>query len=338
MKKKIKNIIKFFISLEKRVKIFWRLKSFNLVLSSSYNTTRTEEELVMAKEFNLYLNKKDENEKKIILEKLKNNLDENSLLEIDNFIKRKMYISENNLIEQKKFFTKQEFFEQKECSKESRINKKYLSKYKIAKYNPESFYGISGLRWLPEHIKVKLNGGIFLDIGAYDGDSSISFLNFLCPKKIYAFEPEINNFHKLQYNSEIAQNKIIPIKFGVSNYCGESKIINSDSGSKLNKNNDSGEIIKITTIDSFIRDSDISKVDLIKMDIEGEEMNALIGARETILRDLPILAISIYHNASDFFTIKTWLENLCPRYRFMIKKAHPFVLAHEVMLIAYCDE
>jgi len=68
------------------------------------------------------------------------------------------------------------------------------------------------------------------------------------------------------------------------------------------------------------------------------ETKALIGAVETIKEFEPVLAISIYHNPEDFFLIKPWLEKICPSYKFIIKKANPFSLSHEVMLLAYTEE
>lgn len=71
------------------------------------------------------------------------------------------------------------------------------------------------------------------------------------------------------------------------------------------------------------------------MDIEGEEMKALLGSDQIIRRDKPVLAISIYHKPEDFFNIKPWLQSICPDYKFIIKKAHPFSFDRETMLLAY---
>jgi hypothetical protein len=51
----------------------------------------------------------------------------------------------------------------------------------------------------------------------------------------------------------------------------------------------------LTTIDKLTAELKLERVDFIKMDIEGAEVRALNGARETIARDRPRMSISVYH-------------------------------------------
>ena len=64
------------------------------------------------------------------------------------------------------------------------------------------------------------------------------------------------------------------------------------------------------TIDDFVRNNSIAKIDFIKMDIEGAELSALNGAIETIKKFKPMLAIAIYHSLNDFVDIPLWIKNL----------------------------
>jgi hypothetical protein len=57
--------------------------------------------------------------------------------------------------------------------------------------------------------------------------------------------------------------------------------------------------IAVTTIDNLATELTLGKVDFIKMDIEGAEPKALAGARRTLARDHPRMAICIYHAADD---------------------------------------
>lgn len=333
----IKKIIRIIVPFRTRVKIFWKYESLQAILRSIYIPRATDDFNMAQKNYN-YINQLDAQTKTDIINNLTKNLNEDSKIEVNNFIKRNKLIVENNFIDTTNQFNKKEIAEQFECSRDRKITKKKFSKYKMANYSPESLYGLNGLKWIPGEIKEKLSNGIFLDIGAYDGDSSIAFLENFHPQKIFAFEPEENNFLKLKINSQITKNNIIiPIKSGISNYIGQARISNQRNGSKIIYDNQ-GEKIDITTIDKFCKNNNIEKVDLIKMDIEGEETKALQGAKETILKNSPVLAISIYHNPDDFFFIKPWLENLNPAYKFFIKKAHPFALVNETMLIAYIDD
>jgi hypothetical protein len=63
----------------------------------------------------------------------------------------------------------------------------------------------------------------------------------------------------------------------------------------------------------------MQRVDFIKMDIEGSELEALKGAEETIRRFRPRMAISIYHKDDDYFTIPLFIRNLELGYRFYLE-------------------
>ena len=69
--------------------------------------------------------------------------------------------------------------------------------------------------------------------------------------------------------------------------------------------------IKATTIDDIIRGD---KLDFIKMDIEGAEYKALIGGRNTIEEQQPVMMISVYHKQDDFIRIPLLIKSLCPSY------------------------
>jgi hypothetical protein len=67
------------------------------------------------------------------------------------------------------------------------------------------------------------------------------------------------------------------------------------------------------------------------MDIEGAEFNALIGAKETILRDKPKLAICIYHSNEDMLRIAEWIHVLVPEYKLYVRHHGAKNYVHPVM-------
>ena len=102
------------------------------------------------------------------------------------------------------------------------------------------------------------------------------------------------------------------------------------SKNKPKKNN--YKVVKGISIDDFISDNQINKVDLIKMDIEGAELDALMGAKNTILKFKPKLAICVYHKQEDFDTIPRYIDSLNLNYKFYLK--HHGITRGETVL--YC--
>ena len=77
---------------------------------------------------------------------------------------------------------------------------------------------------------------------------------------------------------------------------------------------ETGDIqIQVTSIDEFSSEKNI-KIDLIKMDIEGSEIEALLGARQTIRKFKPRLQICSYHKFDDLWEIPILIKKLSPDY------------------------
>ncbi|MBK8340524.1 MAG: FkbM family methyltransferase [Flavobacteriales bacterium] len=74
--------------------------------------------------------------------------------------------------------------------------------------------------------------------------------------------------------------------------------------------------VKTLTIDDMVTRTGTARIDFIKMDIEGAEMHALEGACQSIQRFKPKLAICVYHDLSDFWTVPQLIASLAPEYTF----------------------
>ena len=206
---------------------------------------------------------------------------------------------------------------------------------------PDNLFEISvffyelGINYLkhPENIK----GKDFLDVGAFIGDSAL-ILNKLNPEKIYAFEPVANLYDKMNTTFEINNitDVAVPIKFGLGKEETQLEIgvMNSQSSTQTwtNNQNVQKELINITTIDKFVFDNDLD-VGLIKIDTESCELDIIEGAVETIKKFKPVLILSIYHTAVDFFELKPFIEALNLGYTFNAVKLDPFNFLSETMLI-----
>lgn len=173
---------------------------------------------------------------------------------------------------------------------------------------------------------------IYVDAGCYDGGTIKDFVDYSGGKyrKIYGFEPfpdsyknTIENISKwgidrAEILSKGAWNTRSKQYFRIGESLSGSGITQSKS---LPRNSHGVDVIQIETetIDAVVKDD---KVTLIKMDIEGSELEALEGARNTIIKNKPRLAICVYHKPQDILTITQYISNLVPEYRLFLRH-HP---------------
>ena len=75
-------------------------------------------------------------------------------------------------------------------------------------------------------------------------------------------------------------------------------------------------VVKGVTLDEIIKDE---KVTYIKLDVEGSELKALEGAKNTIKKNKPRLAICIYHKLEDILELPLYILDLVPEYKFYIR-------------------
>lgn len=179
-----------------------------------------------------------------------------------------------------------------------------------------------------DYIDKNFKGNVILEGGVSDGIDSVHFYNFFNNNnlKVYGFEPFVEAF-------EVSPNKSILIKKGMEIFpwalWDEDKDLSfyknefSSSTSSVIRNNsvpatDEYTVVKGSRIDSFVRDMGINSICLLKLDIEGAEMEALKGASETIRKYKPQLAISIYHKKEHLFEVPELLRELHPGYKFKL--------------------
>ena len=159
-----------------------------------------------------------------------------------------------------------------------------------------------------------LNEKVFVDCGGFDGDTSeqlaIRYPNY---KKIWMFEPSSINI--LKAKQRLANYKNIDyIELGVSDQAG-TLYFNDAAGSASAVSDSGNSKIQVAKLDEFINE----RVDFIKMDLEGWERNALIGAKRLIFEHSPVLAIAVYHTISDFWKIPEYILSINPNYKIYLR-------------------
>lgn len=174
---------------------------------------------------------------------------------------------------------------------------------------------------------IKLNKGeSILDCGAYIGDTAEMYLKRLDGNcKVYAIEPFEENYVQMKQliKENGWDNKVFPFLCAVGNEKKQNVFgyNDDDFGMAINMNRKEGEkvqVVKVDTIDNMFADKEIT---YIKMDIEGEEKNALEGAENIIKKYSPKLMISAYHKIEDFWELPEKIWSLDGNYKIYVGHA-----------------
>ncbi|WP_300450987.1 FkbM family methyltransferase [uncultured Helicobacter sp.] len=182
-----------------------------------------------------------------------------------------------------------------------------------------------------------------IDCGAYDGDTCLEFVRYVPEyEKIYALEPDSKLVPQLIENTKHLRCEVIPK--GASHTKEIIYFAEENSGtSRISENN--GIALECDSIDNILKTNSMNMggghknnskpVSFIKMDIEGGELNALKGAKETITTYRPKLAICMYHRREDFITLPQFILSLNPHYKLYLRNRNP--LAEDTILFAIND-
>jgi FkbM family methyltransferase len=154
-------------------------------------------------------------------------------------------------------------------------------------------------------------GDVVVDIGAFIGTHTTAFAEFVGNQgKVISFEPQPMSFSLLEKN--ITQNNLMNTELynvALSDVIGtihiDQELAARNPGGVILHPKDSGDISIVTrTLDSFILD----KCNLIKIDVEGMELNVLRGAFETISRSQPIVYAEVL-SLDKAYQIALWMRD-----------------------------
>jgi FkbM family methyltransferase len=162
------------------------------------------------------------------------------------------------------------------------------------------------------------DGEIFLlDGGAFDGDTVHSLnRNGILPMRTYCFEPDFPNYLKLVSRSQTLKVETIPIFAALSDRCGKSYFNQASNTASSLQNLDSGKEVLVVDADSILINERITH---IKLDLEGSELDALAGMRNLIAKNLPKLAISVYHKPNDLEEVLRFVKSFNSYDRFSLR-------------------
>jgi FkbM family methyltransferase len=144
-------------------------------------------------------------------------------------------------------------------------------------------------------------GGTVIDIGAYVGMYSVKASKSVGDKGlVVAVEPLPSNISYLERNVANLSNVKVA-RTALSDYIGSARLYSSPSSAahSITYVRKDFTVVNVTTLDELVKSLSISKVDYIKMDAEGSDINILLGAKNTLVKDSPVLSMACYHTDSD---------------------------------------
>lgn len=154
-----------------------------------------------------------------------------------------------------------------------------------------------------------------VDCGAAEGLFSLMVIKRA--QQVVLFEPLPLFVSSLKQTFDKMTNVIIVSK-ALGNISGHAVLSAGTLDSSVGFHS-SGIPIEITTLDQWMAESGLERIDYIKGDLEGYEMEVLQGAANTILRHKPKIAFIVYHDGNDWREILAFCRSLVPDYTYFLK-------------------
>lgn len=178
-------------------------------------------------------------------------------------------------------------------------------------------------QYFPEGLFVQRDDEVFVDCGAYDGDTVRSFIG-LWPhfERCHAYEPDPENLVRLRRMVRglpaAVAGRVVVHDAATSDVAGESRFEPRGDGGRVAP--DGGLVVRTVRLD----DEPFEPVPtMIKADVEGAEEATLRGARRLVHDHAPVLAVCVYHRPSDLWELPLLCRRLCGDYALHLR-AHGF--------------
>lgn len=172
-------------------------------------------------------------------------------------------------------------------------------------------------------------GDCVIDAGACYGDTALAFAASVGAQgRVHAFEIDPPSLQIIRHNVALnpgLSTRITLREQALGDVVAQRFMHGSGPGAVV-LDHPGGYPVSMTTLDTYVEQAGIERVDFIKMDIEGAELGALQGAASTLARFKPRLAISLYHRPDDLLRIPLWLSEMNLGYEFYIEH---YTIHHE---------
>ena len=173
------------------------------------------------------------------------------------------------------------------------------------------------------------NNEVYVDLGAYNGDTIDEFLHYCGGdyRKIIAFEPNSKNFAKLQAHCENLNNIDL---WQLGAYNRNTVLTFNNKAGRNSASAETGTETRVACVDSILCGMAASYV---KADVEGADFETLLGMKNTLQNFKPKLNFAAYHRFEDIFRLPILINRINPEYKIFLRH-HPYIPAWDTNL--YC--
>jgi FkbM family methyltransferase len=217
-------------------------------------------------------------------------------------------------------------FVPKELFKGNELAYIYVETFGPWESNPHAF----------EHpVRPLRSGDVVIDAGACEGFFTMLALQ-RGAREVHLFEPTFDLCQSLEmsFKNECADDRVKINRSGLFSSTGSSNFeINHEHASMSRLGDGKGQEIKLYSLDDYVEEQSIARVNFIKMDIEGAEVEAIEGARKTLFRDRPVLSIAVYHQYENAALIRDIFRSLDLNYRIVFGGCFMFVKPHRPYML-----
>ena len=155
----------------------------------------------------------------------------------------------------------------------------------------------------------------YVDGGAFDGDSYLELMKLCNVGEAYLFEPDMENFSKLKDNLSKVKSRRSLVPLALSD---EYKILSfSGKGEGSHIDSSGGVKIAAAALDDLLGGVEIN---FLKLDVEGSEKDALLGAQSIIKKWRPVMALSAYHKPQDLWELPNLISSISKEYAFYFRQ------------------
>ncbi len=179
----------------------------------------------------------------------------------------------------------------------------------------------------PYHHRLSLpRNGVVVEGGVFDGTDTLAFAHAVGPSgNVYGFDPLGKSVVEARNRQAVLAHPAIELipkalwsctttlqfrNHGAASTVGETL---TQGGKKPNS-----YPVEAISVDDFVSARGLSRLDFIKLDVEGAEQHVLRGAHESIQKFRPSLAVSIYHSIEDMYNIPMMLNKSLQNYNFHV--------------------